>query len=213
MRERIVSLGVKADYVNARKLAAFRGLKLASNVLHDRFLSSDGWEGLKEAYPAWAGEILVYPEKNGSFTNGKDVVDSETGWVLPGSFVPSEAASLPGTGLLVTPAGLEENGNAMGSVIIHAGHVRVLRGLLQESGFSCAMEPASGIPLLGLPPSDERRSFWRIPGAGVRPIMRSCRKSWCLDGSKEIHADIDPLDVLGVLAAASDIPFVPENGC
>ncbi len=89
----LVSLGRDTKYFDARRRVADKGMKLASNVLHDDYLVGiHEWKGIHrwsdmEDYPAWAREIIVHPEKNGKFRKGADVVDSKTGWVLPRSYL------------------------------------------------------------------------------------------------------------------------------
>jgi hypothetical protein len=85
---KIVPLNRRAGYLEARELVAAKNMKLASHVLHDDYLAGGHMpDEVHAIYPAWAREILVYPQEKGRFTKGKDVVDSETGWVVPGSLL------------------------------------------------------------------------------------------------------------------------------
>jgi len=162
-------------YLDARKETKGIG-GLPSNVLHDDCLvKGRGYEsGL---YPAWAREILVYPEKGGRFKKGEDVVDSQKDekgrkWILPASYVPPEAIGVEKVGLFVDPKDVvEENGK----IVVHPkpNSVVILYPFIQESDSSGRVDEETRIPLEVAPKlSEEERSLWRIDGVGVRPLVR-----------------------------------------
>jgi hypothetical protein len=205
----IIPLGVKADYLNARKLAAFRSMKLPPHTLHDDYLfRSESWKTLKNYRRACAREMLVYSETNGTFQRGKDVVDSETGWTLPASYVSKadetkEVFGLQRTGFFVDPEVItEENGRA----IVHPASIIVLYGMLQRSGFSAKVDEVTRLPLRlsaeSVAPDDELRCLWRTKGIGVRPIARAVSNCSLEQRFNQIFTDHLPhelFDVTGVL--------------
>ncbi len=172
--KKIVPLGWQADYLSARRIVAERGMKLPSNVLHDDYLVRTGrWEGVKEIYPAWASEILVHPEKGGKFKKGKDVVDSETGWIVPAKYIPKEVMGKKRVGLLLVPGDIEENGK----VVIHpAGEPVILVPFIQKNGECGKVDNATRVPiskeLFEQLPHHEKRWLYRKTGVGVRPLAR-----------------------------------------
>jgi hypothetical protein len=97
-KQMITPIGKDAGWLDARELVRNKG-GLPSNVVHDNILvRSEDWKQLRGPgyYAAWAREVLVYPEKNGTFKKGNDVVDAvkdEKGrqWVFPASSIPSTA--------------------------------------------------------------------------------------------------------------------------
>jgi hypothetical protein len=207
MNDKIAPLGIKADYLTGRKLAAFKCMKLPPHALHDDYLArSDRWKTLENYKRVCAREILVYPETNGQFRSGVDVVDSETGWVLPSYYVSKVAETKEvfgpqGVGLFVAPEGItEENGK----VIVHPASVTVLHGMLQHSGFSAKVDEATRLPLSNAPVAlgDELRCLWRIKGAGIRPIVRAVSNCSLEQRFKQVFTDFLPeelFDVTGVL--------------
>jgi hypothetical protein len=205
----IVPLGVRADYLNARKLTEFRNMKLPPHSLHDDYLArSEMWKTLRNYGRVCARELLVYPESNGAFKKGQDVVDAETGWVLPSFYVSKaneerEVFGLERTGLFVDPEDIrEENGR----VIVHPASIIVLYGLLQNSGFSAKVDEATRMPLRmsgkSVSPGDELRCLWRTKGAGVRPLARGVSSCSLERRFNHIFTDYLPnelFDVTGIL--------------
>ncbi|MDO8554536.1 MAG: hypothetical protein Q7S22_07040, partial [Candidatus Micrarchaeota archaeon] len=112
VQKRIIDLG-NAPYLRAREIAAEKGTRLASNVLHDDYLvRSDRYQEVRRVYAAWAREVLVYPAKDGQFAKGKDVVDSvkDTSgreWVFPASCIPEVAVGRDNVGLFIDPQKVE----------------------------------------------------------------------------------------------------------
>ncbi|MFH0738067.1 MAG: hypothetical protein V1827_05285 [Candidatus Micrarchaeota archaeon] len=182
-QRKIVPLGCTAGYLEARRLAAKKGMKLPSNVLHDDYLvRTDRWKEVGEIYPAWALEILVHPENGGKFKKGKDVVDSETGWTVPAKYVPEEAVGRKGVGLLLVPGNIQEKGK----VVVHPkGKPVILTPFIQETGECGKVDEATRVPL-AVPPElahqlseYEKRWLLRKTGVGVRPLARNCVGDWC----------------------------------
>src|SRR5271157_3720374 len=175
-RKMIVPLGQQANYPEARKLASGRGLRLASNVLHDEYLvKSERWREVEEVYPAWAMELLVHPAKEGEFDKGKDVVDSETGWRLPAAylsdprFVDSDVFR-KGIGLFIDPEDVIEE---RGRMVVIPASIVVLDPFIQESKTCGKVDDISGVPLAIEPQKDmDKRWLYRIEGVGVRPLAR-----------------------------------------
>lgn len=217
----IVPLGKNAGYLEARTLAKERGGKLPSNVLHDEYLvRSDKWRAISSYYAAWAREVLVYPEKGGRFKEGKDIVDSQTGWILPASYVPKEAVGRKGVGLFVDPEDVKEEN---GKVIVHpAGSVIVLSPFIQESGNAGKVDESTRIPLALEADSDiDKRWLWRIDGVGVRPLVRiddylgyDCRRNVIAGGRPHLVRGV-ALEAEAPIGGAEKIvaaPLQKENG-
>ena len=184
--KKIVPLGQTAGYMEARRLAAEKGMGLASNVLHDDYLArTNRWQEVKAIYPAWGRELLVYPEINGEFAKGKDIVDSETGWCLPATYLTdpnfvNADVFQKGIGLFVDPEDVREENSRI--VVIPASIV-VLVHFIQEKGVFGRVDQATRIPLAEPRTAlEERRFFYRISGVGVRPIVRGCDDSSDLEG-------------------------------
>lgn len=202
----IVPLGSETGYLNARRLAAGKGMKLPSNVLHDDYLvRTDHWIEVRNIYPAWASEILVYPERNGSFRKGRDVVDSETGWIVPASYIPREAAGRKGVGLLLVPGDIEEKGK----VVIHPAETPViLTSFIQENCGCGRVDEATGVPLavpektLAQLPTVEKRWLYRIAGTGVRPVSRD--GNYVFDHRQYVGCICKPDSDLGVAVENSE---------
>lgn len=172
-KKRIVRLPFyrKANYLEARRLTERKG-GLPSNVLHDDYLvvtSEHNHIHIQKLYPAWAREILVYPEKGGKFKKGKDVVDSETGWVFPVGYIPEEAVGREKVGLFVDPKNIEEED---GKVIVHPQTVKVLHPL----GRSGIPDEETRMPLENELFKQLLEEFGRWlhsrGGPGVRPLAR-----------------------------------------
>ncbi len=206
----IVPLGARAGYLEARRLASEKKMRLPSHVLHDDyFVRTERWKEVDEIYPAWALEILAYPEKNGAFAKGKDIIDSETGWVIPARYVPGEAVGKKGTGLLVVPGEIEEDGR----VVIHPAEVpAIVRPFIQESGYGGAVDEATRLPLfvpkesLKMFPDNDRRWLHRIDGSGVRPLSRVLY-GYGHDGfgGRHVYASYDPALELGVAGESPSV--------
>ncbi len=197
----VTNRSIRFDYLGAFKLVSTHRLHLPSNVLHDDYLvHSEKWEPLKERnyYSAWAREILAYPEEDGVFVQGKDIVDSKTGWTLPASYIPPNAIGEKGIGLFIDPGMIHEESR---NIIINPKTIIVLHGLLQD-GTVGKVDERTRIPLqtevllLGQLSDEEKRSFYRISGVGVRPLARGGNND--LGGKRYILANLRPSEALGV---------------
>jgi hypothetical protein len=189
-REGIVPERLEAPYREARALAAGRGMKLPSNVLHDDYLvRSERWKGkdehtfppVRKIYPAWAREILAYPEEGGTFVKGRDVVDSQTGWTIFAEYLRNprfvtEDVFRPGIGLFIDPADVLSGGSR---TLVIPATITVLHGFIQKNQGWGRVDEATRVPLEYVPGGkpwnmEERRMLERICGVGVRPIVRDC---------------------------------------
>jgi hypothetical protein len=198
-REKIVSLKKATwDYVEARRMASERGMKLPSNVLHDEHLHNGDWERIKDIYPAWAREILVYPRIGRKMAKGRDVLDSLEDhlgrrWMLPSEYVRKanehgEVYGVPDAGLLVEPGQLEESN---WRVIVHPNSMTILHNVVSLDAMGGLMNEITGLPHRvpsgqRIPPGLMRRLF-RNEGAGVRPIIRGVFGLFA-DARPDIHA-------------------------
>ncbi len=177
-------MGKDAGYLDAIKLAEGKG-GLPSNVLLDDILMrsdrANELKKLREAdyFPAWAREVLVYPEKNGVFKKGKDIVDAYKDgagrqWIFPCSSIPIEAIGKKGAALFVDPLNVEVTGSKV-IVTAEPETVIVLNEFLQTAGWG-KVDKKTKVPLnyakVDDLPSDPQRYLWRIDGQGVRPLVR-----------------------------------------
>jgi len=183
----IVYTGMNMGYLDAREFVREKG-GLPSNALHDdAFEKSDDWRKLNEQgyYGAWAREILVYPKKNGRFKRREHVVDKFTDdkgrkWMFPAALIPEAAFEVEWPSLFVNPGndpkGIEINDKRV--VIAAPESIVVLSPSIQASGQIGKVDEATRIPLYVSEDErqylidPEKRSLWRMDGAGVRPLVR-----------------------------------------
>ncbi len=177
LTKRIIRLG----YLDARKKAMEAGGRLPSNITHDDYLvMSEDWKTIQQLWPAWAREIVVYPQQGGTFTQGVDAIDAETGWMLPASELLKahqlrEIFGIQTAGLFIDPEDIVED---KGRMVVVPRTIVVLHGILQQNGWGMVDE-ATRMPLeaekavFDALPENEKRYFWRIAGVGVRPLVRS----------------------------------------
>ncbi len=165
------------DYLTARKLVAERGWRLPSNVLHESYVQNhDAWMRMRHFgyYYAWAREIVAYPASNGMFEAGRDIMDEETNWIIPASFIPQEAIGVKDVGLFIDP---EDVSKQNGRVIVIPRVTIVLTRMIQGIGDLGGVNTATGIPHeithgVCAYQDSERHYFGRADGMGVRPIVR-----------------------------------------
>ncbi len=207
----IVPIGVRTGYLEASKIAKKLGGKLPANPLHDEYVArSDRWEKLPCYYAAWARELLVHPEKGGKFKKGRDIVDSETGWTVPASYIPKEAFGTKGVGLFVDPGNMQKE---KGRVIVHpAGKIAVLAPFIQESRNPGNVDEVARIPLaLGTGSDMDMAWFWRINGVGVRPLVRGRNHLLLSFNGQDVNANLQPGCCFGV-ALELELPAKNPEG-
>jgi len=209
LKQEIVAMGRRTGYLEARRLAKAKG-GLPSNVLHDNHLSTlDQNSHMRRAYPAWTNELLVYPEADGQFKWGMDVVDSDSDtkgrkWVLPAKEVPEEARGMERVGLFVEPehVTVEEN-----RVVVHARSIVVLHPFIQASTGTGGVDETTRVPLEVEPEllkkltKQERRWLQRIPGIGVRPLVRGYQST---SYRTRINANVEHDGCFGVMYVSSN---------
>ncbi|MFH0738066.1 MAG: hypothetical protein V1827_05280 [Candidatus Micrarchaeota archaeon] len=213
---KIVPLGCKAGYLEAQEMAKARGMKLASHVLHDDILvRTDGWKRLEGLHPAWMRELVVHPEKNGVFVNGKDVVDSQTGWRLPAKYLTDPRfvdadVFRKGVGLFVDPDDVREE---RGKVIVIPASIVVLHPFIQQNGDCGKVDENTRVPLALEPQSEEeKRWLFRVDGAGVRPLARNRVNLWDGYCRRNVDGNCRPDDGFGVAVetdSESDAAMIP----
>ncbi|MDD5337168.1 MAG: hypothetical protein PHS02_01665 [Candidatus ainarchaeum sp.] len=192
-------LGRAKDYFRAREIARKNGMRLLKEVMHEEILVySDLWKSLAAIYklvpyPSVADELLVYPERFGSFKKDVDVVDwFESTYGAKPAKLPASYLSDPKyfsadsdynrifrirAGLLVTPSEVEETPSHMVVHVDPAMPIRIIYPFLQRLEVGCA-DPRTGIPcfypLNTLDSLDETelRLLQRTQGPGVHPIVR-----------------------------------------
>lgn len=184
----IVPTGRKMGWLDARELVRTQG-GLPPNVLHDRYLvETKEWKQIRDLYPAWAREILVYPEKNGAFKKGNDVIDpceDEKGrvWVFPAACMPEAAIGQKGVGLFIDPLSVEISDKRV-VVLAEVKYVAILTPFIQNDGEVGKADKSTGMPLY-VAGNDrqyltdaQKRWLWRIDGIGVRPLVRVWSGVW-----------------------------------
>ena len=172
---KIIPLDCRAGYLEARRITAAKGLRLASNVLHDDYLAkTEKWKEVKRVYPAWGREIIVHPAKDGRFRRYSDAVDSETGWRVPANFLEAlnhtEDIFRKGIGLVIDP---EDVLVERGGITVIPASIFLLDHFLQQGGGCGKVDDATRIPLgTGSGAQEEKRWLYRTAGIGVRPLVR-----------------------------------------
>ena len=183
----ITYTGRDMGYLDARKFVMDKG-GLPSNVLHDdNLVRSDDWRKLQRQgyYGAWAREFSVYPETNGRFKIGEDVVDAIVDnmgrqWVFPASLIPKEAFDMETPSLFVDPGNdlksIEVNDKRV--AIVGPASITVISRSIQINGQVGEVDETTRMPLYvneALRSSltgKKKRWLYRIEGAGVRPLVR-----------------------------------------
>ena len=215
----IVPLGRKANYLEARKLVAARGMRLVSNVLLDDYKTNTG--RYEEIYPAWAREMLVHPENGGKFKKGNDVVDAGdkigsttfpmTPWIVPGAYLTDPRfvkadAFRKGVGLFIDPENVIEE---KGRIVVIPASIVVLYPFIQERGpgdlGSGKVDEATRIPLAVKPQTDQEGYLFRIDGVGVRPLAHDLFQGYGRRGVGSIFRPELELKVFGEAAGAGPL--------
>lgn len=190
----IVYMGEEEGYLGALSLTRNRG-GLPDHVLHDDALVRSGdWQLLQKQryYNARVREIYVYPEKDGRFRRGVDVVDAfpdKMGrrWRLPLSAIPYDAFEAEKPSLFVDPGIEPERIRITDKEVVIAEPVSVtlITPSIQVSGQAGRVDEATRMPLYVDDASrdrlkwEETRLLFRIDGAGVRPLGRACSYGAC----------------------------------
>jgi hypothetical protein len=170
-------------------------------VLHDEYLRSGTWEEVKDIYPAWADEILVYPRLGHGFRRTRDVVDSIEDhlgrkWILPNEYVKmaheqgGEVFGVKDAALLVVPHEIIAKG---WRVIVLPESIIILYDVAGLDSRQGALNPGTGLPQKvrrgnSIPPGMDRRLV-RHDGWGVRPLIRGV-----FGGFRDARHDIDAFD-------------------
>lgn len=203
---------IARNVVSARRfttyLRAFRKTKghLPSVVLHEDILREKvGNSDIKMtwtpcAYGPWVKELLVIPG-DGKFSRTEDIVDFQTGWILPISELSPEIrdkmTSVERPGLWVDPAGFRKE---RGKVVVHPKKVVLLDPMITDPGRYRwgVIDHATGIPLARY----DEYSFWPdVPGDKLGWVL--------LAGGKSIRPIAYELFHGAPLLRANDLPGRP----
>jgi len=163
------------DYLKCRDLAKGRGMKLPSNVLHDdKLVLLANCSVGNIDYPAWAREFIVHPAKDGKFVKGEDVVDSKTGWRLPGEYLAdprfvNEDVFQKGIGLFIDPEDIDVKGSK--PVVIPLSIIVLSPFIQLRKGFG-KFDEVTRIPIDKEAIIYDGRYILRDECIGVRPIYR-----------------------------------------
>ncbi len=155
---------------------------MPSNVLHDDYLIySDKWKQLKEQdyYVTWAREVAAYPEADGVFKSGKDLVDEN--WILPWEYISKlndvvEFVGEKGRAIFIEPLDVQTDGNRV-IIIPDLQSTIILSNFLQKFDWG-KVDKLTRMPMevtdqeLNELPKNEKRYILRTYGAGLRPLAR-----------------------------------------
>jgi hypothetical protein len=164
----------QAGYLEARKFAKERGMKIASHkVLEEHIQRCPGYG------PIWERELMAYPEAGKVLRVNRDVTDVH-GWTLPGSYVPQEADRVPNVALVIDPAEIEEHRER---IIVHPHKIAILWDFPQNpqgDDYRMPLDFFSDSAFAG-------RCLVRYWGGGVRPMIRRI-----YGGMKNLSVDYSP---------------------
>ena len=185
LKGKIVPTNQETTWLNARNVVKDMG-GLPPHILHDEYSKLSSIELSLNNLPdnfrrVWARELLIYPEKNGQFKKGKDVVDAfkdnlGRNWVFPASLMPEQAIKRANVGLFVDPEQVEISEERV-VILAQPDSIVVLDSFLQNSEWG-KVDEATRIPLkvsediMDLLPETQKRNLYRIAGSGVRPLSR-----------------------------------------
>jgi hypothetical protein len=191
----------KAGSSKAGRLAAEvevekRGMKLASNLSLCKY---------PPKFETWARELLVHPEQGGKFIKDMDVVDS-TGWTLEAKYLNPESINYwivdgkhvdkpnhdylfrENVGLFIDPEkfiiSLEKK------VLIVPATIVLLHPFIQKTSTEGTVNKHTCVPLDQRPETaQEQMTLYRLPGVGVKPIIRTTAQSIRIDCKPDtLHA-------------------------
>ncbi len=156
----------KLTYLEARKAAEPYG-GLPTNALHQKTLvETDDWKNpeLRKYYPAWAREVLAYPNSGETMKKGEDLIDpylDDKGrrWVYPSYCIPDEAIGQSGKALMVNPRKIVEEENEVTIIADPNKDVTILSNFPPDAG---GWTRTFGTDNL----------IYRRGTAGVRPLVR-----------------------------------------
>ena len=203
MNQTIIHITPDLSWLDAYEVTKSKG-GLPSNVLHDEYLvMSEKWKELPGYYAAWCRELLIYPEQNGLFHKGVDVIDEykddkDREWIFPAKYIPKSAISKQGVALFVDPERVELTND---KVIIHPKKVTVLNNFPQKDKWSNA-DIKTRVPLevtdaeLKKLPDNQKRYLYRRSGITVRPVARDFGIGY--DFRRGVNANGRPDNRLGV---------------
>ena len=172
----------QAGYLDARRFAHERGMKLASHkVLEEHIQRCPGYG------PMWQEEIAAYPEKGKVLRMNRDVTDVN-GWILPGRYIPPEADRVPNIALVIKPAEIEEHWER---IIVHPEKIAILQNFPQNERGEDYRAPLDFFSDSGF----AGRCIFRYYGGGVRPIIRRI-----YGGMKHLSVDYSPSAPMAIVA-------------
>ncbi|MDO8554864.1 MAG: hypothetical protein Q7S22_08695 [Candidatus Micrarchaeota archaeon] len=193
MKRRVLDVVVRGvTYPEARKRVKEFGLQLPSNSFFHKFHTGEEKTlrlNLDYGYGAFAREVLVFPERDGVFTRGKDMIDPFSHLVFPASYLARvnevrEIFGVKKVGLFVDP---EDVTTEQDRFIVHPANVVILSPFIQvnhgkhivSSHVTGTLHPETKVPLAAKPEklvalsSSDIGYLERVEGLGVRPIVRN----------------------------------------
>lgn len=191
--KQVTITGKSADYFGTRRISKDMGGRPISSALDDKALvGPDALAPNIKIYHRWNDEIVSHPEKGGKFQRGKDIIDSQTRWLLLASDVSRlapEAFDEPGLYLYIKPTQVIVD---KGRTIVQPETIKVVRNVVQTSGEGGKADEETRLPLQVAKEvwdalsDDDKRWLYRIQGVAVRPMVRD---SFC---ARSIKANIPP---------------------
>ncbi len=123
--------------------------------------------------------MLVFPEHNGTFRQGRDVVDAFPDfegrqWIYPAKYIPEVTIGIPGVCLVVDPRQFEVTKTR---VIVHPESVTIDNLLAwvpdRQQVANIKIDSIVCNELIKRLNAEQRRWLFRIGGPGVKPLVRS----------------------------------------
>jgi len=166
-------------------------------------MNPESWKQFRWSYyPAWAREILVYPEPGGKFDKDVDVINAwgkgkeMQKWIFPASQIPDEAIGKEKVGLFVNPGSVEIRRNEV-TILADSDSVVVLSPFIQNSWEEGLVDERTRVPLefderkREMLPANRKRWLLRVEGQGVTPLIRQALVS---SGRRCIYSRADPFE-------------------
>jgi hypothetical protein len=174
LQKQLVLTNRKMNRVAAQQYAKRHKKKLASHLLADRAILEGSLTRL-----TWVREWLVYPKSRGIFQKKRDIIDGQTGCILPWEFVKGKDVFRKNVALFVDPKNLRKSRKTRGTTLIPES-ITILENFPQNGErLVCGKaDEETAIPLIV--PANEwgniiewrRRKIFRARGQAVVPISR-----------------------------------------
>jgi hypothetical protein len=211
MPKRLVASDLRFNRMDAHNYEKGAGKRLASYPLLD-----EGIMGRKIGHFCYAREVVAhppdpkrFPDSGGIFKKNEDIVDPETGTMVPLEFVRERDIYRPNIGLFIDPEDLDTH-KKTGDIVVIPKSIIVLGNdetpFIQKGDEWVRGKPdeETRIPLAVSDETwndlsdEEKRWFYRVPQQGVRFLVRLGNDLLGCYGRQGVGADGRPHVVHGV---------------